>query len=150
MFVTKEELKTAIYMYQIDQISEADDDIVVAAITAAIDEAKSYLRANKKKEWMDGRLRYDVDATFSKTGADRNSLLMEMIKSIAVWYVVRLCNVDMIYEHLKGRYDRAIAWLKQVNKGEVTIDIPLLPEDDSAANTELPFRAGSRKKFNHE
>lgn len=150
MFLTKPELKSVIYAYQIDQITEQDDDIIDMAITAATDEAKSYLRPNNKKQWIDGRPLYDVDTIFTATGTARNSLLMEMVKSIAVWYVCRLCNVDMIYDNLKDRYDRSIEWLKRVNKGEVTLDAPVLPPDDTTANTRQPFRFGSRLKFNHE
>ena len=150
MFLTKEELKSAIYNYQIEQITELDDDIIFMAITAATDEAKSYLRPNKKKEWMDGRANYDVDAVFNATGSDRNSLLMEMVKSMSVWYILRLCNVDMLYENLKDRYDRAIDWLKKVNKGDITLDLPMLPDNDTNTNTLQPFRFGSRLKFNHE
>lgn len=150
MFLTKDELKSAIYAYQLSEITEMDDGIVEMAITAATDEAKSYLRPNRKSEWMDGRAKYDVDAVFNAAGTARNSLLMEMVKSIAVWYVVRLCNVDMIYENLKDRYDRAIDWLKKVNKGEITLDLALLPDDDTDTNTQQPFRFGSRPKFNHD
>lgn len=148
MFITKEELKSVIYAYQIEQITEEDDDIIFMAITAATDEAASYLRRNQKKEWMDGRPNYDVPAVFAKTGTDRNALLMEMVKSIAIWYVCRLCNVDMIYENLKDRYDRTIEWLRQVNKGEITLDLPVLQDDPN--DLREPFRFGSRKKFNHE
>lgn len=154
MFITQEELKSVIYAYQIEQITEedgtVDDGIVFMAITAATDEAKSYLRPNLKKQWLDGRPNYDVAAAFAKTGDDRNSLLMEMVKSIAIWYVVRLCNVDMIYDNIKERYDRAIDWLKMVNKGEITLDLPLLAPDDTDSNTQQPFRFGSRPKFNYE
>lgn len=150
MFITKAELKSVIYAYQIDQITEQDDDIITMAITAATDEAKSYLRPNNKKQWIDGRPLYDVDVVFAAVDAARNSLLMEMVKSIAIWYVCRLCNVDMIYDNLKDRYDRTIEWLKQVNQGDITLDLPILAPDDSDSNTRLPFRFGSRVKFNHE
>lgn len=73
-----------------------------------------------------------------------------MVKSIAVWYVCRLCNVDMIYDNLKDRYDRAITWLQQVSTGEVTLNIATLAPDSSENNTRQPFRFGSRTKFNHE
>lgn len=153
MFLDKEELKSVIYAYQIDQITESDDDIIFMAISAAEDEVKSYLRPNNKREWLDGRLRYDVDQVFSKIGTDRNALLLEYTKNIAVWYVCRLCNVDMIYEQLKDRYDRAIDWLKKVNKGDITLDLPTIqdpipPDDNDDASK--PFRSGSRRKFCHE
>lgn len=147
MFLTKDEMKSAIYLYQIDQITELDDDIITIAIGAAEDQAQSYLRPGNKKEWMDGRPLYDVTAIFHQTGDDRNALLLEMIKNIAVWYLIRLCNVDMIYDQVKDRYDRAIAWLQDVMTGNVILDLPLI--DESASDKE-PFRFGSRKKFNYE
>lgn len=150
MFLEIEELKSAIYNYQLDQITEADDDIVYMAISAATDEAKSYLRQNNKKEWQDGRLLYDVEQIFNATGTSRNALLLEMTKSIAVWYIMRLCNVDMMFDNAKDRYDRAIDWLKKVNKGDITLDLPLLPPDSTGGQEKLPFRFGSRTKFIHE
>lgn len=148
MFLEIEELKSAIYQYQLQEITEADDDIVWMAISSATDEAKSYLRPNNKREWSDGRLMYDVDAIFNATGTDRNALLLEMTKNIAVWYIIRLCNVDMIFENVKDRYDRAIDWLKKVNKGDITLDLPTLTPEQQT--TRQPFRFASRKKFNHE
>lgn len=149
MFLEKDELKSVIYQYQIDQITEDDDDIAFMCITAAEDEVKSYLRPGNKKDWQDGRPLYDVDAIFSKTGTDRNSLLLEMTKNVAIWYVVRLCNVDMQFENIKDRYDRAIAWLKDVNKGNVILDLPLLDEDVIDPDKK-PWRFGSRPKFHYE
>lgn len=148
MFLEIEELKSAIYHYQVEQITEADDDIVLMAIHAATDEAKSYIRGNNKKEWLDGRLQYDATATFATTGSNRHALLLEVVKNIAVWYIIRLCNVDMLFEHVKDRYDRAITWLKQVAKGEITLDLPVL--EISEGEERKPFGFGSRKKFNHE
>ncbi len=151
MFIEIEELKTVVYAYQVEQITEADDDIIVMALTAAIDEAKSYIKGNNKREWKDGRPLYDANAVFNATGTSRNGLLMEMVKNIAIWYVIRLCNVDMMFEHVKDRYDRAISWLKQLNRGEITLDLPLLPVTTiDETNAVQPFRYGSRAKFNHE
>lgn len=148
MFLEIEELKSVMYQYQIQEITEADDDIVYMAISSATDEAKSYLRPNNKREWGDGRLMYDVDTIFNATGTNRNALLLEMTKNIAVWYIIRLCNVDMIFENVKDRYDRAIDWLKKVNKGDITLDLPTLTPEQQTGRQ--PFRFSSRKKFNHE
>jgi Protein of unknown function (DUF1320) len=150
MFITKEELRSAIYSYQLDQITEEDNSIVLMAINSAVEEARSYLRPTEKKEWNDGRTKYDVQAVFSATGNDRNPLLVEMVKSIAVWYVIRLCNADIIYETVKDRYDRAIDWLKKVNKGDISLELPIVQETTDNTNKGLPFRSGSREKFNHE
>lgn len=151
-FLEKAELKSVMYQYQLEEVTEADDDIVFMSIEAATDEVKSYLRQNGRKDWQDGRPKYDVDAVFSKEGTERNALLLEITKNIAIWYLIRLCNVDMMFENIKDRYDRAVEWLKKVNKGDITLDLPLLAVDDTAidANASQPFRFGSRTKFNHE
>ncbi len=151
-FLTKEELKDAIYEYQVEQITEGDENIVENAISAAIDEVRSYLTGNRKKEWEDGRMRYDVDAVFNATGTARNALILAHTKTIAKWWVILLSNPDIIYEQVKQRYDRSVAYLSKVAKGEYTIgSLPVLaPGDDSEPNNGGIAVWGSRQKFNHE
>ncbi len=153
MFIAAEELKTVAYAYQVTQITEADVDITLQAIAAAEEELRSYLMPNNRKEWQDGRPLYDADAVLSATGSNRNALLVEMCKNIALYYLVRLCHVDMVYEQVKERYDRAIEWLDRLSKGQITLNLPLLPpptDEDVSGGEGLPFRHGSRTKFNHE
>ena len=155
MFLTKEELKSAIYQYRIDEITEEDDDIVLIAIEAAIQEVQSYFTPNFKKEWGDGRFTYDIEEIFNAEGNNRNPLILKHTKTIAVWNVIELANVDMIYEQVKERYDRAVEWLKEFAKGDVSIaglptkPVEMLDEDGNPIDIE-PFRFGSRKKFNHD
>lgn len=54
MFITPDEIKTHLYDYQVEQITDNDSTIVTAAIDTAVAEVRSYL-AN----------RYDCDAIFS-------------------------------------------------------------------------------------
>ncbi|MGY5552052.1 phage protein Gp36 family protein [Riemerella anatipestifer] len=153
MFLQKEDLKNNIYNYQLEQITEGDDGIVLQALASAEIELKSYLQGNHKKEYLDGRLRYDVEAILSKTGDERNALLVSHGIAIAKWYIIDLCNVDILYEQAKERYDRAVAWLKQLAKGEVNLsDLPTLQDNanNGDEDTVQPFIYGSRQKFNHE
>ena len=153
MFLIKEELKSTVYAYQLEQITEDDDSIIDMGINAAIEEVKSYLTPNDKKEWLDGRPRYDAAAIFASTGASRNALILELTKTVAEWWIIRLCNADIIHERVKERYDRAIDYFKQIAKGTVTIgSLPILPPDDGSEGTipTLPFRMGGRAKFTHE
>jgi len=150
-FLSKDELKTVAYSYQVSQITEDDDYIVLQAIETATKEVAGYLRRNNKKEYNDGRIVYDVTAVFAATGNARHPLILQYCKIAALWHLITLCNVDMLYEHVKERYDRAIDYLKKVNKGDITMDLPILatpaPGED---NSGQPFRFGSRIKFNHE
>lgn len=157
MFATKEDLKNNIYNYQIDQITDGDDSIVIQALMTAESEVKSYLSGNDKREWLDGRPRYDVEVIFSKTGEDRNPLILAHVCTVAKWYIVELCNADIIYETAEKRYDRAVDWLKQLSKGAVNLTgLPVLgdtttnPDGTTTSNEINPYSYGSRLKFNHE
>jgi len=150
MFLDAEELKSVAYDYQLNEIIEEDESILHMAIDAAVEEMKSYLSPNK-----DSLVRYDVTVIFAATGTDRNPLILELCKSIALWYICRLSNVDIILEKVKDRYDRAIDWLEKVSgtgkssgSSSISPGLPVLPDPDS--NGTLPFRSGSREKFNHE
>lgn len=150
MFLKRKELGNVIYGYQVDQITEGDNSIALEAIEAATEEIKSYLSGNHKKEWLDGRLKYDVDAIFNATGDDRNPLILAHTKTIAKWFIVELCNADVIYEHAKERYDRSISWLTKLAEGDVTLTSLPLEILDETETTKEPFAYGSRTKFNHE
>lgn len=150
MFLEVAELNTVIYQYQLNQITENDDTIALQAINAAIEEVKSYLASNNQTKFNDGRLRYDADAVFASTGTDRNPLILELTKTVAEWWAIRLCNAEILHQSVKERYDRAIKYLREVNSGEVTINgLPLLVEDETSEDLRQAFRAGSRTKFNH-
>lgn len=153
-FLTKEELKTAIRMNKVNRIADADDLIIQQAINTAITEAKSRLTANHKKAWMDGRLRYDVDAIFNATGEDRNPLIHDITKVIALWWLIMRSNAGVDYDVIEARYQFGIDYLKDLATGEANDGtLPQLPEDDpndDSDNSAKPFRMGSRKKFHHE
>lgn len=153
-YITKQELGSSIYGYQIEQITEGNDDIIHLAIEAATDEVRSYLTGNNQKEWLDGRLIYDVDKIFAPTNQQRNALIMGIVKTITKWWIVELCNADIIYEQAKDRYDRAVKYLKQLAKGDITLKTLPIKQNSNPngkpSNEKKPFHFGSRTKFKHE
>ncbi|AUS04497.1 phage protein Gp36 family protein [Pseudotamlana carrageenivorans] len=151
MFLTEQDLESGIYGYQIDQITEGDNNIVSIAMAAAEEEVRSYLSGNNRIENFDGRLRYDVDAILSAQDAARNPLIVKHAVTIAKWWIVELCNADIIYEQAKERYDRSITWLTDLRDGSVNLStLPQLSQTDLDADERQPFSYGSRLKFNHE
>lgn len=152
MFITKEDLGNVIYDYQLDQITEGDDNIVAQGIAAAIEEAKSYLTSNPEdKKWLDGRLLYDVEAIFNAEELDRNSLILQHCCTLAKWHIAELCNADFIYEKAKERYDRAIAWFTKIANGTINLSsLPQLVRNEETVGDKQPFEFGSRAKFNHD
>ena len=153
MFLEIKDLENSIYDYQVEQITEGNEQIVLEALATAEEEVRSYISLNNKRVKYDGRLIYDVDKILSATGNSRNPMIKNTMISIAKWHIVDLCNADIIYEQAKERYDRAITWLNKLSKGEITLStLPVIEpttnetDDDSTA----PFAYGSREKFNHE
>lgn len=96
----------------VDVITGGDDTIVAAAIDGAVSEAKGYLSD------------YDTAIIFSATGSERHPLLVTFVKDLAVWHLVVLSNYSADIELREKRYNRAIEWLKSVQKGLVVPDLP--------------------------
>lgn len=151
MFLEPTDLGQVIYGYQTNQITEGNNDIVLQAIYAGIEEAKSYLTPNTNSiTAFDGKLLYDVEAIFGATGLDRNALILQHTATIAKWHLIQLCNADIIYQQAKESYDRAVSWLMNIAKG--IINLSSLPQLTINPETEekYPFYSGSRTKFNHD
>lgn len=151
-FITVDEMRSVMYQYQMDEITETDNSIVLMAIDSAVSEMKSYLNPSGQRQWNDGRPNLDVVKIFEATDTDRDALILELCKDIACYRVCRLANVDMIYGHVKERYQAAIDWLTKVANGVVNPNLPTIEDKgtDGDRSAKLPFRFGSRPKFSHE
>lgn len=137
MYIQPIEITSHLGAEQIETISNGDETLLMAAIDAAVQEAKSYLKA------------YDITLELSKTGAERNALLLLFIKDIAVWHFINTCHVNTLFELRQDRYKTALAWLRAVQKGEVLPDLPAIITDNGDANN-LPFKITSNpKRTNH-
>ncbi|MFV0506796.1 MAG: phage protein Gp36 family protein [Bacteroidales bacterium] len=146
MFIEVTDLGTSIYDYQINIITEGDEDIVLQAIEAAIDEVKSYLTAPSKLDNPDLQVVYNVEEIFNAEGEQRNPLILRHTITIAKWYIVELCNADIIYEQARQRYDRAIDFLKKLSSGELRLgSLPTVKPNTE----EQSARMGSNPKFQH-
>ncbi len=156
MFLEVAELKSVIYEYQLTEITEESPDIAEMAINAAVEEVKSYLSPTDQIKWRDGRPRYDVEAIFSAIGVNRNAMILSLVKSIALYQICQLANVDIIQERVIQRYDRAIDYLEKVagigkykDSAPIAPGFPVLPAGDEVTAKQA-FRFGSREKFNHD
>ncbi len=139
----KEELESHIYGEIIDQVTRLDEEITYEAINTAMEEAAGYLR-NK----------YDMEAVYETEGSARPSLLMSRVKDIAVWHLIALANPNIDLELREQRYIDAIKWLKDAQKGVVTLSLPLVgsgdtnPNDDDHVGREISW-SSNHKRRNH-
>ena len=137
MYISPIEITTHLGVEQIEAISDGDETMLTAAIDAATQEAKGYLKA------------YDIAAELAKTGDARNALLVIFIKDIAVWHFINICHVNTSMTLRQDRYERAVSWLKAVQKGAVQPDLPTV-EDPNGVDNSLPYKITSNpKRSNH-
>lgn len=139
MFVSTEEIESCIYPHVMDEIVNSDRSIVLENINVAVSIVRGYLSK-----------RYDVTEIFAAEGDNRNPLVVEFVKVIAVWHLIKLCNNELIYDQWKDRYDRALDFLKDVADDKSAVEIegaPLLSDDDGNALSRI--KCGSNPKFNH-
>lgn len=118
-FLSLEELRTHLYAESIEAIARQDDTILLMAIDAAEAEAYGYLGS------------YDRNKIFSAKGDNRNALLLTFVKDIAVWHFICLCNAGVDMQLRQDRYERAIAWLKSVQKAEIKPNLPMLEDSNN-------------------
>ena len=111
-YLTIQELNTHLHDELVETITRGDATIAEAAIDAAIAEAKGYLS------------RFDCTRIFSASGSKRNQLLLIFVKDIAIWHLINLCNAGTELKFRQDRYERAIDWLKAVQRGDVSPDLP--------------------------
>lgn len=111
-YLTIQELNTHLHDELVETITRGDTTIAEAAIDAAIAEARGYLT------------RYDTVRIFTASASRRNQLLLIFIKDIATWHLVNLCNAGTDLKFRQDRYERAIDWLKAVQRGDVSPDLP--------------------------
>lgn len=150
-FLEIAEMKSAVYTYQLEEITGGDDSIILTGIETAIEEVRSYLSANNQHRYKDGRLLYDTGAIFQATGADRNPLILAITKTVAEWWITQLSNAGIVYEQVKERYDRATKWLKELSEGSLNLSsLPQLDPQTENTPAAAGFAYGSRTKFNHE
>jgi hypothetical protein len=149
-FIEIADLRSNIYEYQLNDITENDPTITEMAISAGIEEARGYLTPGSQKHFQDGRLLFDTAAIFGKTGAARNALVLAATKACVMWWVIDLANTDIIYEQAKERYENAVKILTNIRDGQMNVStLEVLDATQNNVANKDPFAMGSRPKFKH-
>lgn len=134
--MTVEELGTQLYDYQVEQITGGDEGIALSAISTAQAQVRSYLAT-----------RYDCDAVFAARGAERDALVLHLVKSLAAYHLVRLANPDAIYERYRDDYRDAIDILTRLSDGTSVADLPRIQTTSGQPAGTLQLQ--SNPKFGH-
>ena len=135
-FISLEDYDASIHREILDSLlrqgaSDYDPQIIEICEDRAISEMKSYL--NKK---------YDCQAIFSQTGAERHPLILMFALDIAIYHIFCQHNPYKMSKIREDRYERATTWLKGVMKGDITVEgAPLLPSDALSDNSNWQIKS---------
>jgi phage gp36-like protein len=89
--------------------------------------------------------RFDTMTIFSQTGDARDALIVMYFVDIVLYHIHSRINPKQVPEIRVERYERAIAWLKAVSRGEIVPALPTIPtEDGQQANNAIAY--GSKTK----
>lgn len=110
-WLTPEDYDVAIDRNSLDAMLKGKPQLLDKAEQAAISEAKSYLGE------------YDTERIFSQTDV-RHEKLVSVITNISIYNLCASLPARAADEVRRQRYEDAVAWLKGVQSGAVTPDLP--------------------------
>lgn len=118
-FIEPADYDSSIHAEILTAITRQDDGILEIMEDQAIEEMTGYLAA-----------RYNTTDIFSKTGNDRHQLILMFAKDITLYHLHSIHNPVKMPQIRKDRYERAIAWLKEVQQGNISPSGLRLKEND--------------------
>lgn len=92
------------------------------------------------------RGRYDVEKAFACEGEERDMELVGCATDIALYHMVCSLPQKMAYEIREKRYNAALDYLKEIQAGRVTPDIPTATGPGGEEDWQNPIRYGSVEK----
>lgn len=129
-------MNSVIDEYKLNEMTDNTDAITVECLAAAESRVASYLRS-----------RYNTEAIFAKRDAARDPEIVAIVKNMALYFLCRRHNVDILYNRVKEAYDADISYLKELARGTISANLPgITTADGKTINT---IRMGSNPKIDH-
>ena len=138
-FLSTDDFKTVCDPQTLTVINQSDTANLDRAECYAIEEVSSYLRT-----------RYDVAATFSMSGQQRNGYLVMIVADVALYHLVAWLPKRIGFDIRETRYKQAIAWLKDVQAGKASPDLPTPTDPTTGQETSQPVRYGGWNKSEYQ
>ena len=138
-FLTIDDFKAVCDMQTLNVINQADTGNLDRAERYAIEEVSSYLRS-----------RFDTAAAFSASGDQRNGLLVMILADVCLYHLIAWLPKRIGFDIRETRYNQAIAWLKDVQSGKATPDLPTPTDPTTGQETSQPVRYGGWGKSEYQ
>ena len=138
-FLTIDDFKAVCDQQTLNVIDQADTANLDRAERYAIEEVSSYLRS-----------RFDTAAAFSASGDQRNGLLVMILADVCLYHLIAWLPKRIGFEIRETRYKQAIDWLKDVQAGKASPDLPVPTDPDTGEVTSQPVRFGGWAKSEYQ
>lgn len=117
--LTIEDFNVIIDDIQLKVVQNCEPSLRSSSEAMAIDQMKSYLNG-----------RFDTDAIFSASGAQRNQAIVMYLADITLYHLFAKLPQRMGMEVRQLRYDAATRWLEQVAGGKIMPNLPVAATTD--------------------
>jgi phage gp36-like protein len=109
-FIEKSDYPQSIHTEILDALTRDDDSVL-------------HLVEERVTAFVGGYLegRYDTQAIFAQRGEERNRVILAVCLDIIIYDIFSIHNPQKMSVLRKDRHDRAIEWLKAVQKGHTMV-----------------------------
>ena len=138
-FIDIDDYDATLHREILDALVRDDKQVIEVCEDRAIAEMRSYMSQV-----------YDCDEVFAAQGAERNQLVLMFALDIAVYHIFCIHNPHNMSQIRIDRYERAVEWLKGIQKGMIRVDgLPeMTPEQGREKLTPL-LVSSDRKHLNY-
>lgn len=137
-FISLQDYDASIHREILESLIREDETIIEIIEDRAITEMRGYLSS-----------RYDCDDMFSKSGNDRNQLVLMLSLDITIYHIFCLHNPQKLSTMRRDRYERAIDYLKYIARGKANIDgAKLLSPEELELKSKFIIKSNP-KRVNH-
>lgn len=138
-FLTVEDFKAVCDDNTLNVIHQQDEANLARAVRYAIEEVSSYLRS-----------RYDIAAAYAATGDERNAHLVMITCDVALYHLIAWLPKRIGFEIRETRYKSAISWLKDVQAGKASPNLPVLTDETTGEDVGTPVLYGGMDKSKYD
>lgn len=137
-FLVEEDYRVVAGETALKVLQQHDEAIRTRAEKVAIDEIKGYLAT-----------RYDANQVFKTVGDKRSDVIVMRTVDVALYHLVSASPQRMGVEIREKRYEQAIKWLQEVQKGNIAADLPkqMGPNGEEDINQRIRYNAGQKNQY---
>lgn len=136
-YLTIQDLARGIHREILSVITRNEDN-ALQAIEEAQAEVESYLTA-----------RYDIRSEWNKTDSNRNTMVVKLVRDIAIYNCFQISNPVNMPDSRRDAYKDAISFLKEVQAERAAIDGLTRLTGTTGTSSYVSFGSNKKRKNNY-